>query len=146
MPDSGKFRSPLHPEAKPAVRRKASAKTASERGAPASEALARAIAALADDKKAEDIAVLDVRQLSTFTDFLIVAGGNSEPHLKALASGIRQGMRENHGIRAHSEDGGASSQWIVLDYIDVVIHLFAADKRSYYGIEDLWGDAPRLKL
>jgi len=111
-----------------------------------SEVAARAIAGFVDEKQGERIAVLDVRELSSFTDFLVIVSGNSEPHLKAIASGIREGMREKHSIKAHSEDGSPGSQWLVLDYIDVVVHLFAADKREFYGMEDLWGDAPQLKL
>ncbi len=112
----------------------------------ATEHAAQKMAQFAFNKKAEDIVVLDVRGLSTFTDFLIVCSGTSEPHLKAIATAIREGMRETEGVRAHSEDGSPGSQWIVLDYVDVVVHLFASDKRAFYGMEDLWGDAPRLAL
>ncbi len=102
------------------------------------------IAKFADDKKAERISILDIRDLSTFADVLVICSGNSEPHLKAIASAIREGMREHHGRIAHSEDGIPASQWVVIDYVDVVVHIFMSHLREFYGLEELWGDAPRV--
>lgn len=110
------------------------------------ESLVRTCAAAAADKKAENIEVLDLRGISTFTDFFIVCSGNSDPHLKAIASGIRTGVREAFGTGPFAEDGAPSSRWIILDYAQVIVHVFNAEAREFYSLEDLWGDAPRLKV
>jgi ribosome-associated protein len=101
---------------------------------------------LAEDKKAEDIVVLDLRGISTFTDFFVLCSGTSEPHLKAINSGIREGLRERTGISPLSSEGTVASQWMVMDYSDVLIHIFQKQKREFYALESLWSDAPRLKL
>ncbi len=110
----------------------------------AGEPLARACARYADDKKAADIAVLDVRGLASFTDYLVVCGATSEPHLKAVASGIADALRSDHGIKPYRSDGLPASAWLVLDFVDVVVHIFREDTRAFYGLEDLWNDAARL--
>jgi ribosome-associated protein len=101
---------------------------------------------LAADKKAEDIVVLDLREISTFTDFFVICSATSEPQLKAIAGEIEARLKENYKIRAAAVDGFPASQWIVLDYMQVVVHVFHREKRDFYSLEDLWGDAPRLKL
>jgi ribosome-associated protein len=88
--------------------------------------------------------VLDLRGISTFTDFFVICSATSEPHLKAIAGEIETRLREDHRIRAVAVDGFPASQWIVLDYLQVVVHVFHQDKRAFYSLEDLWGDAPRL--
>lgn len=110
------------------------------------ESLARACAAAAADKKAEDIVMLDLRGISTFTDFFVVCSGTSDPQLKAIASEIRTAVREKFGNGPLSEDGAAASRWIVLDYAQVVVHVFHFETREFYSIESLWGDAPRVDL
>ena len=99
---------------------------------------------MAADKKAENIVVLDLREISTFTDFFVICSAGSEPQLKAIAGEIETRLKEDHGIRAAAVDGFPASQWIVLDYLQVVVHVFHRDKREFYSLEDLWGDAPRL--
>ena len=89
--------------------------------------------------------VLDLRGISTFTDFFVICSATSEPHLKAIAGEIETRLREDHGIRAVAIDGFPASQWIVLDYLQVVVHVFHQDKRAFYSLEDLWGDAPRIE-
>ncbi|MFN2507401.1 MAG: ribosome silencing factor [Chthoniobacterales bacterium] len=111
-----------------------------------SEGLARTCAELASNKKAEEITVLDLREISTFTDFFVICSAGSEPQLKAIANEIESELKKTHGIRAAAVDGFPASQWIVLDYMQVIVHIFHADKRSFYALEDLWGDAPRLAL
>jgi ribosome-associated protein len=101
---------------------------------------------LAEDKKAEDIVVLDLRGISTFTDFFVICSGTSEPHLKAISSGIREGLREHAGISPLGSEGTVASQWVVMDYSDVLIHIFQKQKRAFYALEGLWSDAPRLNL
>lgn len=111
-----------------------------------SEALARACAAAAGDKKAEDIVALDMRGISTFTDFFVICSASSEPQLKAIGASIREQVRENLGRAPMSEDGFPGSQWVVIDYPGVIVHVFLAEKREYYGLENLWRDASRLEL
>ena len=89
--------------------------------------------------------VLDLRGISTFTDFFVICSATSEPHLKAIAGEIETRLREDHGIRAVAVDGFLASQWIVLDYLQVVVHVFHQDKRAFYSLEDLWGDATRIE-
>jgi ribosome-associated protein len=107
--------------------------------------LASLCATYADDKKAEDIVVLDVRGIASFADFLVVCAGTSEPHLKAIAGGIEESLRKDYGLRPYKSDGIPASQWIVLDYVDVVVHVFRTESRSFYAIEDLWSDAGRVE-
>jgi len=111
-----------------------------------SETLARACAEAASDKKAEDIVVLDLRGVSDFTDFFVVCSGSSEPQLKAISSSIREQVRDKLALRPQAEDGYPASQWVVIDYGDVICHLFLQDKRGYYDLENLWSDAKRLEL
>jgi ribosome-associated protein len=108
------------------------------------ENLAKASANYADDKKAEEIVVLDLQGISSFTDYFVICSGTSEPHLKAIAGEIEERLRDEHGVRAVSVDGFPASQWIVLDYMQVIVHVFRREKREFYSLEDLWGDAPRV--
>ncbi len=110
------------------------------------EQLARLCAEAAADKKAEDIAILDFEGISTFTDYFVICSGTSEPQLKAIASSIREAVGEKLGRSPSSEDGSPISQWIIIDYGDVIVHLFHGDKRELYRLEDLWSDAKRLKV
>jgi ribosome-associated protein len=89
--------------------------------------------------------LLDLQGISTFTDFFVICSASSEPQLKAIANEIETRLKEDHGIRATAIDGFPASQWIVLDYLQVVVHIFHRDKRGFYSLEDLWGDAPRIE-
>jgi ribosome-associated protein len=89
--------------------------------------------------------VLDLRGISTFTDFFVICSGTSEPHLKAIAGEIETRLKQEHGVRATAIDGFPASQWIVLDYMQVIVHVFHQTKREFYALEDLWGDAPRVE-
>ena len=111
-----------------------------------SEELATLCAGAASEKQAENIIALDLRGISTFTEFFVICSGTSEPHLKAIASGIEDTLRMEHGRRPVAVDGYPLSQWLVMDYGDVVIHVFHQSKRDFYSLEDLWNDAPRLAL
>jgi ribosome-associated protein len=88
---------------------------------------------------------LDLRGISTFTDFFVICSATSEPHLKAIAGEIEDRLRKDRSVRPVAIDGFPASQWIVLDYLQVVVHIFHRDKRAFYSLEDLWGDAPRLQ-
>ena len=111
-----------------------------------SEEIALLIAQAAQNKKAEDLVVMDLRGISNFTDFYVICSGNSEPQLKAIAEEIQAVLRVEHGVRARRVDGFPYSQWVVVDFDDVIVHLFHETKRAQYALEDLWGDAPRLAV
>ena len=108
------------------------------------EALARAIGAFAYDKKAENIVILDVRGISMVTDFLVICDGSSLPHLRAIRNEVSDRTREEHKVKPYSSHGVADSGWMLLDFGDVVVHIFHAEKRAFYALEDLWNDAPRI--
>lgn len=101
---------------------------------------------LADNRKAENIVVLDVRELSSVTDYFVVASGTSEPHLRAITEEITEKLRDEHGVRPRAVDGTLQTAWIVLDYFDVIVHVMRADVREHYNLEGLWGDAPEVKV
>lgn len=107
--------------------------------------LARLCRELADNKKAEDIVILDVRKLSSVTDYFVIASGTSEPHLRAIVDEISDKLRDEHGLRPRAVDGTLHAAWIVLDYFDVIVHIMRQDLRERYDLETLWGDAPRIK-
>src|SRR6267154_5035882 len=100
---------------------------------------------LADNKKAEDIVILDVREISTVTDYFVIASGASEPHLRAIVDEITDKLKQDHDVRPKAIDGTLHTAWIVLDYFDVIVHVMRADVRARYDLETLWGDAPRVK-
>jgi ribosome-associated protein len=100
---------------------------------------------LAEDKKAEDIVALDLRNISNFTDFFVICSATSEPHMKAIQGGVREGLRSEFGISPFSSDGTPLSHWMIIDYSSVIIHVFDTDTRQFYSLESLWSDAPRLK-
>jgi ribosome-associated protein len=100
---------------------------------------------LADNKKADNIVILDVRELSSVTDYFVIASGASEPHLRAIVDEITDKLREEQHLRPRAVDGTIQAAWIVLDYFDVLVHVMRQDVRERYDLETLWGDAPRLR-
>jgi ribosome-associated protein len=100
---------------------------------------------LADNRKAEDIVVLDVAEISSIADYFVIASGTSEPHLRAISDEIADKLREQHDIRPRAVDGTLQAGWLVLDYFDVIVHVMRADVREHYDLEGLWGDAPRVR-
>jgi ribosome-associated protein len=100
---------------------------------------------LADNRKAEDIVVLDVRDLSTVTDYFVIVSGTSEPHLRAIVDEITDELRDEHGIRPRAVDGTLHTAWVVMDFFDVIVHIMRKDVRERYDLETLWGDAPQVK-
>src|SRR6476620_5932769 len=101
---------------------------------------------LADNKKAEDIVILDVREVSSVTDYFVIASGTSEPHLRAIVEEITSNLKEDHNLRPNAVDGTFQAAWIVLDYFDVIVHVMRSEVRDRYDLETLWGDAPRVKI
>jgi ribosome-associated protein len=110
-----------------------------------SKKLARLCRDFADNKKAENIVILDVRKLSSVTDFFVIASGSSEPHLRAIVDEITDQLREEHGVRPIRTDGSFHGAWVVLDFFDVIVHVMRQDAREHYDLESLWGDATRVK-
>ena len=108
------------------------------------EALALAAAGYADDKGAECIEVLDLRGISSLADYFVVCTGTSLPHLKAIRREVDEKLSVDHGVDPRAIDGTAESQWLVLDYVDVIVHVFHKDLRDNYALEDLWSDAARV--
>ena len=104
---------------------------------------ATACARICDDYKAEDVAVLDVRELTQITDYFVLCTGASARQLKAIAESMRLALK-GHGVTPLGREGEPGSGWILLDYVDVLVHIFSPDARAYYQLELLWGDAPRV--
>lgn len=94
------------------------------------------------DKKAHDITVMDMRQVSGVADYFVICTGDSDLQIKAVADAIRERIREQCDERPWHTEGTNHRQWVLLDYVDVVAHIFTQDKRQFYDLERLWGDAP----
>jgi ribosome-associated protein len=99
----------------------------------------------ADNKKAEDIVVLDVRKLSTVTDYFVICSGTSEPHLRAIVNEVADRLEKEHDERPHAHDGAAQGNWVVLDYFDVIVHVMHPETREKFDLEGLWSDAPKVR-
>ena len=129
-----------------ATRKATAPKKSTDAPVDSEETLAQLCAEGALDKKAEDVVSLDMRKISSFTDFFVIASGTSEPQLKAIAGSIREKVRAAIGQRPTAEDGFPSSQWVIIDYGNVIVHIFHAERRGVYGLEDLWNDAKRIEV
>lgn len=110
-----------------------------------SRQLAQWCAWFADNRKADNIVILDVSKLSSVTDFFVIASGGSEPHLRAIRDEITDGLREDFGVRPNAVDGSTETAWMALDYFDVIVHVMKPEARELYDLEGLWRDAPRIK-
>ncbi|MEZ4531518.1 MAG: ribosome silencing factor [Thermomicrobiales bacterium] len=105
--------------------------------------LALRIAEILADTPASDTVVLDIRGLSTFSDFFVICSGENERQLRAIAEKLQEELREE-GVRPQRVEGTPRSGWIVLDYNDAIVHVFDRDLRDFYRMERLWAEAPRL--
>lgn len=108
--------------------------------------IARACALYADDKKAENIRILDLRGLSPISDYFVLVTAMSTPQLRAVRDEIVERMKEEHSTPPDVKDGNFESQWIILVYGSVMVHILTPEKREFYALEELWGDAPELAL
>jgi ribosome-associated protein len=108
-----------------------------------SQAIATAAAEAARDKQAADVAVLDVAALLTITDYFVICSVASGPQLKAVIEAVEERIRTELDRRPVRREGDAEGGWLLLDYIDVVVHVFGEEEREYYALERLWSDAPR---
>ena len=110
-----------------------------------SRTMVRKIAIAANDKKADDLVVLDLRKFAAFTDFFVICSGRSDRHVLSIADGIEEEMTKRK-VRLLSEEGYRLGHWVVLDYGYVVCHIFHPTEREHYRLEKLWHDVPRLKM
>ena len=106
------------------------------------EELARLAAGYADDKKAQDIVELDLRGVVGYTDYFVICTGASDRQVKAIHDGIHLAMKDEHGVLPRRVEGLGESRWILMDYLDVVVHVFTPEAREFYRLEQLWGEAP----
>lgn len=107
--------------------------------------IATTCAKIAEETGGEDIAILDLRGISSLADYFVLVSGTSVPHLKALARDLRHGVEERLGESPRSAEGEAASLWLVIDYVDVVVHLLHEETRRRYALEDLWSDAATVE-
>jgi ribosome-associated protein len=107
---------------------------------------ARHIAALAQEKLAEDVVILDMRPVCSFTDYFVIATGRNPRQTAAIWDEVHGRMKQEHGLIPRTADGTAEGTWVLADYLDVVLHVFTPEARAYYKLEDLWGDVPAVEL
>ncbi len=100
------------------------------------------IARLAADKKAIDVVELDLRGVLGYTDYFLICSGNTTRQTKAIHDGILEGLKREHGTVPRRVEGAGRADWILMDYLDVVVHIFTPEVRDYYRLEQLWGEAP----
>ena len=106
------------------------------------DALVAEIARLAADKKARDVVALDLREVLGYTDYFLICSGNTNRQAKAIHDGILEGLKHEHDTLPRRVEGAARADWILMDYLDVVVHIFTPEMRNYYRLEELWGEAP----
>ena len=105
------------------------------------EALVDRIAAIASDRKAIEIRVLDVRGIVGYTDFFLICSGNTERQTKAIHDAIHEGLKAD-GLLPRRIEGAREARWVLMDYLDCVVHIFTPDAREFYRLDQLWGEAP----
>ena len=111
-----------------------------------SDQLAAVIAGHADDKKAQSIVELDLRGVVDYTDYFVICSGATERQVKAIADGIHIGCKTELGILPRRVEGLPGAQWVLMDYLDVVVHVFVRELREFYALERLWGEVPAREL
>jgi ribosome-associated protein len=106
------------------------------------EQIALAVAGYAADRKALDIMQLDLRGILDYTDYFVICSGRSDRQTKAIQDAIQMGMKQDHGMLPRRVEGVTQGRWILMDYLDVIVHVFTPETREYYRLEQLWGEAP----
>jgi ribosome-associated protein len=107
---------------------------------------ARRIAGLAEEKLAQDIAILDMRPVCAYTDFFVICSGQNPRQTRAIVDEVRYGLKhDDERLLPHAVEGEREGEWIVADYLDVVLHVFTPQTREYYGLEELWDDVPSIE-
>ena len=109
-------------------------------------ALARRIADIAADRKAIDVRVLDLRGIVSYTDFFVICSGNTERQTKAIHDAIHKELKDDEGLLPRRSEGEREARWILLDYLDCVVHIFTPEAREYYRLDQLWGEAPQVAV
>lgn len=107
-----------------------------------SEPLAERIAQIASDHKAIDIRVLDLRGVVSYTDFFVICSGNTERQTRAVHEAVHQELKDEDGLLPRRVEGAREARWILVDYLDCVLHVFTPAEREFYRLENLWGEAP----
>ena len=107
---------------------------------------ARRIAALAQEKLAADVVILDMRPACSFTDFFVICTGQNPRQAKAIFDEVHERLKHDEGLLPRSVAGQREARWILADYLDVVLHVFTPEAREYYRLEELWGDVPSVEL
>ena len=107
-----------------------------------SQALADRIARIASDHKALDIRVIDLRGIVGYTDFFVICSGNTERQTKAIHDAVHRELKDEEGLLPRRAEGAREARWILLDYLDCVVHIFTPAAREFYRLENLWGEAP----
>jgi ribosome-associated protein len=110
------------------------------------EEIANTIAEYASDRKALDIVQLDLREIIGYTDYFVICTGRTDRQTKAIHDAIHAGLKGDHGILPRRVEGLPQARWILMDYLDVVVHVFTPETREYYRLEQLWGEAPALAV
>jgi ribosome-associated protein len=110
------------------------------------ETILSAVVELASDRKAEEIVSLDLRAMSGFADYFLICSGRSDRQCRAISDGIHLGMKSQHGLLPSRVEGATEGRWILMDYLDVVVHVFTPETRERYRLEQLWGEAPATRL
>lgn len=110
-----------------------------------SKLFAEKIADLVFNKKGYDVRIIDLRNLATFSDFFVICSADSDTQVKAIADEIDKSLRDE-GIKCWHKEGYMALSWVLLDYVDVVVHVFLKEAREFYNIEKLWGDAPSAEV
>jgi ribosome-associated protein len=105
--------------------------------------LAELIAGYAADVKAIDLVELDLRDVLGYTDYFVICSGNTDRQTKAIHDRVHQGLKNEYGLLPRRVEGLSESRWILMDYLDVVVHVFTPDAREFYRLEQLWGEAPK---
>ncbi len=111
-------------------------------GAPSSETLAERIAAVASDRKAADIRLLDVRGVVAYTDSLVICSGNTERQTKAIHDAIHRTLKDEYRLTPRRVEGDREARWILMDYLDCIVHIFTPEARTFYRLDNLWGEVP----
>ena len=110
------------------------------------EDLVQLAAGYAADKKAIDLVALDLRGVAGYTDYFLIATGNTERQVKAIHDAVNEGLKKEHDRLPRRVEGLTQSNWVLLDYLDIVVHVFTPDTRDFYRLEQLWGEVPRVEL
>jgi ribosome-associated protein len=122
------------------------AETARAQETIAPEALANRIAEIAADKKAADVRILDLHGIVSYTDYFVICSGNTERQTKAIHDAIHEELKKAHGLLPRRVEGAREARWVLMDYLDCVVHIFTPEARAHYRLEQLWGEAPAREV